>query len=95
MGLELVIGNGGNAQSRFVSSGEGGLRETGTAGLRGAFHGAFRADVALTGEPIDPWPLLAGVNSPAKGIDTGHISTGLGILRSMPYPLRMNRFSVE
>ena len=65
-----VIGNGGNAQSRFVSSGEGGRRGAAIAGFLCAFHGGLRADVALTGEPMEPLPLLAGVSSPANGPGT-------------------------
>ena len=69
-GLEFAMGKGGNAQSRFVSSGEGGLRGIAIAVFLGAFHGDFRADVALTGEPIEPLLLLAGVNSPANWLGT-------------------------
>jgi hypothetical protein len=69
--LVPVVGKGGKAQSRFVSSGEGCLRGAAIAALLGAFQGSFRPDVALTGEPTEPLPLLAGVNSPAKGAGTG------------------------
>lgn len=67
--FELLTGKGGKAQSRLVSSGEGGLRVVARAVFLEAFHGG-RREVALTGEPTDPLPLLAGVNSPAKGPGT-------------------------
>ena len=69
--LGLPVGKGGKAQSRFVSSGDGGPCCIAIAVFRGAFHGDLRAEVALTGEPIDPLLLLAGVSSPASGLDTG------------------------
>ncbi len=63
--LEVVVGKGGKAQSRFVSSGEGGRCDIAVVVLFGAFHGNLRAEVALTGEPMEPLLLLAGVHSPA------------------------------
>lgn len=68
-GLEPVVGKGGKAQSRFVSSGEGDLRDIAIAVFLGAFHGDLRAEVALTGEPTEPFLLRAGVNSPATKPD--------------------------
>lgn len=63
----LAMGNGGNAQSRFVSSGVGGLREPGIDGLREVGNGDRGPEDALTGEAIELCPLLAGVTSPEKG----------------------------
>jgi hypothetical protein len=63
--FEPVVGKGGKAQSRLVNSGEGGLRGAAIAVFLGAFHGD-RRPVALTGELMEPLPLLAGVSSPAK-----------------------------
>jgi hypothetical protein len=63
------VGKGGKAQSRLVSSGEGGPRGAAIAVFLGAFHGD-RRPVALTGELMEPLPLLAGVSSPAKEGET-------------------------
>jgi hypothetical protein len=70
LSLRLVVGalegkgNGGKAQSRFVSSGDGGRRETGNEPFRTAGHGDLGPEVALNGETIELCPLLAGVSSP-------------------------------
>ena len=73
--FEFMTGNGGKAQSKLTKSGEGGPCCTIIVGLRvGARHGDLCPDVALTGEPIEPLPLLAGVSSPAKG--TGTVNNG-------------------
>ena len=63
LGFDVVIpGNGGKAQSWLISSGEGG--RCATEGFRG-FEGDRRLDPVLAGEArTEPWPLLAGVNSP-------------------------------
>lgn len=57
-------GKGGKAQSRFVSSGDGGRRETDSEPLRTTGHGERGPEVALNGETIELCPLLAGVSSP-------------------------------
>lgn len=62
----LDMGNGGKAQSRLVSSGEGGRRGPGTDPLRTACHGALGPgpEPALAGEAKELFPLLPGVSSP-------------------------------
>ena len=57
-------GKGGKAQSRFVSSGEGGLRGMGNESLRIVGHGDLGPEVALTGDIIELVPLLAEASSP-------------------------------
>jgi hypothetical protein len=58
------VGNGGKAQSRFVSSGDGGLARDGIVIPReGAWNGG-RLDDVLNGEKaLEPRPLLVGVSS--------------------------------
>jgi len=59
------IGNGGKAQSRFMSSGEGGRRGPGAVAFLGAGQGDREMDDVLAGDRMEPWPLLlAGVSSP-------------------------------
>jgi hypothetical protein len=57
------IGNGGKAQSRFVSSGEGGRRGPGSEPLRVEGNGDLGPEPALMGDAIELCPLLAGVSS--------------------------------
>lgn len=49
-----LVGNGGNAQSRLESSGEGGPFGMATGALFGALHGERRPEVVLAGEPTEP-----------------------------------------
>lgn len=61
-----VMVNGGKAQSRLESSGDGGLRGPGIDPFPTLGHRGFDPEVALTGETIELCPLLAGVSSPWK-----------------------------
>jgi len=60
----FAVGKGGKAQSRFVSSGEGGRRGPGNDPLRKLLNGDLEPDDALKGETMELCPLLAGVSSP-------------------------------
>ena len=62
----LAIGKGGNAQSKLVSSGVGGLRGPGMDGFRAVGNGDRDPEEALMGEAMELCPLLVGVNSPGK-----------------------------
>jgi hypothetical protein len=62
--LDTFVGNGGKAQSRFVSSGEGGLARDGMVIPREGARNGDRPDDVLIGEKaLEPRPLLAGVSS--------------------------------
>lgn len=60
----FAVGKGGKAQSRFVSSGDGGRRGPGNDPLRRFVNGDLEPEDALIGEIMELWPLLAGVSSP-------------------------------
>lgn len=62
--LDTLVGNGGKAQSRFESSGDGGLARDGMVMPREGPRNGDRPDDVLIGEiPLEPRPLLAGVSS--------------------------------
>lgn len=62
--LDAFVGNGGKAQSRFVSSGDGGLARDGRVIPREGARKGDRPDDVLIGEKaLEPRPLLAGVSS--------------------------------
>jgi hypothetical protein len=62
--LDALVGNGGKAQSRFVSSGDGGLARDGIVMPREGARNGDRPDDVLIGEKaLEPRPLLAGVSS--------------------------------
>jgi hypothetical protein len=61
--LEALIGKGGNAQSRFVSSGDGGLARDGTVIPREGARRDRPDDVLIGEKALEPRLLLAGVSS--------------------------------
>jgi hypothetical protein len=62
--LDTLVGNGGKAQSRFESSGDGGLARDGMVMPREGARNGDRPDDVLIGEiPLEPRLLLAGVSS--------------------------------
>jgi hypothetical protein len=62
--LDALVGNGGKAQSRFESSGDGGLARDGMVMPREGARNGDRPDDVLIGDmALEPRPLLAGVSS--------------------------------
>jgi hypothetical protein len=62
--LDTLVGNGGKAQSRFESSGDGGLTRDGMVMPREGARNGDRPDDVLIGDMVlEPRPLLAGVSS--------------------------------
>jgi hypothetical protein len=62
--LDTLVGNGGKAQSRFESSGDGGLARDGMVMPREGARNGDRPDDVLIGDmALEPRPLLAGVSS--------------------------------
>jgi hypothetical protein len=62
--LDNLVGKGGKAQSRFVSSGDGGLARDGMVIPREGARNGDRPDDVLIGEKaLEPRLLLAGVSS--------------------------------
>jgi hypothetical protein len=62
-------------------------------GLRtGARHGDLRPELALRGDAIEPFPLLAGVSSPANGTRTvTDVSEALTMIQGQIYHQRKSR----